>query len=677
MERQSRGVAKYCLPARPSGDSPGGKAGSTGILECWRSEKRRQTIFWLLLFAILTAVGSPSFAQPGQPDDGTKAFQQAEQAVTLLRNEGNLIPLQRLDTLRIAYLGIAPPLSEGFYPTLQKYMPVEPLDLPFTPDKATAEAWLQGLARQYNLLIVEITDYTIGGQLPAAYQQAALLNAIGAYERAIVVVHGDGTVFQAAPGLLQARQLIIAPNHLKYGPSVAAQIIFGGLGAKAKMMAPLRGTTFRQGDGLSSPGGLRLRYTPPAYARMNGQLLEDSIRAIVEEGIRAGAFPGAQVLVAKDGNVVYHKAFGYHTYDSLQAVSAEDIYDLASVTKVSSALAALMRLHGQGKFELDAPLERYFSGFRSSNKNHLTYRSMLAHNARLRPWIPYWKGTLRGNARYPWRKGWDDERINDYRFRWCSFKTDSSARFPVYVTDSLWLHRHYKKKIYKAIRKSPLNAEPGYVYSGLLFYLLPEIVEGLAGQDYEQYLKETFYHPLGAYTLTYNPLRFFPRERIVPTERDTFFRMVQIHGHVHDEGAAMMGGVSSNAGLFASANDLAKLMTMYMNYGTYGGKQYIAEESAREFTRCQYCEESNHRGLGFDKPLIEYDPEKSSVAEAASPQSFGHSGYTGTFTWADPEKGLLYVFMSNRVFPTRNNPKIYRLNIRPRIHEVLYGAVRE
>ena len=139
----------------------------------------------------------------------------------------------------------------------------------------------------------------------------------------------------------------------------------------------------------------------------------------------------------------------------------------------------------------------------------------------------------------------------------------------------------------------------------------------------------------------------------------------------------MMGGVSSNAGLFASANDLAKLMTMYMNYGTYGGKQYIAEESAREFTRCQYCEEGNHRGLGFDKPLIEYDPEKSSVAEAASPQSFGHSGYTGTFTWADPDNGLLYIFMSNRVYPTRNNPKIYRLNIRPRIHEVLYGAVRE
>ncbi|MCB0616810.1 MAG: beta-lactamase family protein, partial [Phaeodactylibacter sp.] len=450
---------------------------------------------------------SPANGQPDTLDDGTAAFKQAEQAVILLRNEGGLIPLQGLDTLRVAYLGIGSPLSDSFYPTLQKYMPIAKLDMPLVRSKDEAEAWLQGLEAQYNLLVVEVMDYTISGHLPASYGQGRLLEAIGGYQRAIVVIHGDGTIFQAVPALLPARRLIIAPNRLEYAPSVAAQIIFGGLGAKAKMAAPLRGTTFHQGDGLSSEGELRLRYTPPAYAGMNAQLLEDSIQAIVEEGIRAGAFPGAQVLVAKDGNVVYHRAFGYHTYDSLQAVSTTDIYDLASVSKVTSSLPALMRLHGQGKFELDAPLKQYFPQLGHSNKEGLTYRSMLAHNARLRPWIPYWKGTLRGNARYPWRKGWDNERINDYRFRWCTFKTDSSARFPIYVTDQLWLHRNYKKQIYKAIRKSPLNEEPGYVYSGLLFYLLPEIVEGLTGEEYERYLKETFYHPLGAYTLTYNPLR--------------------------------------------------------------------------------------------------------------------------------------------------------------------------
>ncbi len=649
----------------------------TGLLDCRNGKalRRRRT---LILLAIALLANLPfSVAQPEQHDDGTAAFKQAEQAVTLLRNEGGLIPLKGLDTLQAAYLSIGELPSEAFYPILQRYMPVEKIPLPFVSNAKEAEAWLEELEATHNLLIAEVMDYTVGGQLPSSYQQVKLLEAISGYERAIVVIHGDGAIFQVAPALAQARVLIVAPHRLEYGPGVAAQIIFGGLGAKARMAAPVPGTGFRRGDGLSTEGGLRLSYTPPGYAGMNAQLLEDSIKAIIEEGIHGHAFPGAQVLVAKDNHVVYHKSFGYHTYDSLQAVATTDIYDLASVTKVTSALAALMRLHGQGRFDLDAPLKRYFPQLGRSNKEELTFRSMLAHNARLLPWIPYWKGTLRGNARYPWRKRWDNERINDFRFRWHTFKTDSTARFPVYVTDSLWLHRNYKKKMYKAIRKSPLNKEPGYVYSGLLFYLLPEIVEGLTGEDYERYLKETFYHPLGAYTITYNPLRFFPRERIVPTEKDTFFRMVQIHGWVHDEGAAMMGGVSANAGLFASANDLAKLMTMYMNYGSYAGKQYIAESSAREFTRCQYCEEDNRRGLGFDKPQIEYDPKTSSVAEAASPESFGHSGYTGTFTWADPANGLLYVFMSNRVYPTRNNPGIYEMNIRPRIHAVLYEAIVE
>ncbi|MCO6478635.1 MAG: serine hydrolase [Phaeodactylibacter sp.] len=649
----------------------------TGILE-YRNGKIPQQWKTLFHLAIVLFMGiRPAGAQPEQPGDGTAAFQQAEQAVTLLRNEGGLIPLRGLDTLKIAYLSIGELPSEDFYPTLQRYLPVDKIPLPFVTKAKEAEAWLAELESAFNLLIVEIMDYTVGGQLPSSYQQVKLLEAIGSYERAIVVIHGDGAIFQVAPALAEAPVLIVAPNRLEYAPSVAAQAIFGGLGAKAKLMAPVPGAGFRRGDGLSTEGGLRLSYTPPGYAGMNAQLLEDSIKAIIEEGIRGQAFPGAQVLVAKDNHVVYHKAFGYHTYDSLQAVATTDIYDLASVTKVTSALAALMRLHGQGQFDLDAPLKRYFPQLGRSNKEDLTYRQMLAHNARLLPWIPYWKGTLRGNARYPWRKRWDNERINDFRFRWHTFKTDSTARFPIYVTDSLWLHRNYKKKMYKAIRKSPLNKEPGYVYSGLLFYLMPEIVEGLTGEDYERYLKETFYHPLGAYTITYNPLRFFPRGRIVPTERDTFFRMVQIHGYVHDEGAAMMGGVSANAGLFASANDLAKLMTMYMNYGSYAGEQYIAESSAREFTRCQYCEEGNRRGLGFDKPQIEYNPESSSVAEAASPESFGHSGYTGTFTWADPANGLLYIFMSNRVYPTRNNPGIYEMNIRPRIHAALYEAIVE
>ena len=355
-------------------------------------------------------------------------------------------------------------------------------------------------------------------------------------------------------------------------------------------------------------------------------------------------------------------------------IQLDDIYDYASVTKVTSALPALMKLNGEKKFELDAPLKKYYPDFSRSNKGDIPFRQMLAHNARLRPWIPYWQGTLKKSAKYPWKKKWCGDCTNDYNFRRKTFARDSSEAYPIKIADDLWQYKDFKKQMFKAIRKSPLNEESGYLYSGLLFYLLPDIVADIAGSDFETYLKQNFYHRLGAYTITYNPFRHFPKSRIVPTERDTFFSMQQIHGRVHDEGAAMMGGVSANAGLFSTANDLAKLFQMYMNKGSYGGEQLIAREAVEEFIRCQYCGEGNRRGLGFDKPLIEYDENASSIAKDASPSSFGHSGYTGTFVWADPESDLLFIFFSNRVHPTRDNRKLYQLGIRPGIHQVLYEA---
>jgi CubicO group peptidase (beta-lactamase class C family) len=256
-------------------------------------------------------------------------------------------------------------------------------------------------------------------------------------------------------------------------------------------------------------------------------------------------------------------------------------------------------------------------------------------------------------------------------------KKKETKNYNIKITDNLFLHKKYKKRIYKAICKSPVSEVKEYKYSGLAFYLFPEMVSEMTGMDYETYLKKEIYEPLGATTLTYNPQRFFSNDRIIPTERDTFFRHVQIHGTVHDEGAIMMGGVSANAGLFGTANDLAKLAQMYLNGGSYGGKQIIAKESIEEFTKYQYPENENRRGLGFDKPLLEYDYEKSSVAKDASPSSYGHSGYTGTFVWVDPEYELIYIFFSNRVFPTRNNRKIYEMNVRPNIHQVIYDSIKK
>ncbi|MEM6770553.1 MAG: serine hydrolase domain-containing protein [Bacteroidota bacterium] len=405
--------------------------------------------------------------------------------------------------------------------------------------------------------------------------------------------------------------------------------------------------------------------------------LEERVRSVLEAGIDAGAFPGAQVLVLHKGEEMLHVTSGYHTYAKQRFVRKTDVYDLASITKTSSGLLFLMQQYDAGVLDLDAPLGDIFPVWKGTDKGKRSLRSALAHRAGLLPWVPYWRGTLRGNARYPWRKKWDGSRNNDYRFRGGTLRRDSSGAYPIRITDGLWLHRKYRERnIYRAIRKSPLKPEGEYKYSGLLFYLLPALVARETGVDYQTYLRENFYDPLGATSLGYRPLdRGIPLSRIVPTEIDSFFRMDTLHGVVHDEGAALMGGVSGNAGLFSTAQDLAKLYQMLLNGGTYAGKRYFKATTVREFTRYQFAEEDNRRGLGFDKPLVTYNADASSVAEAASPASFGHSGYTGTLVWADPEHDLLFIFLSNRVHPTRARRGIYTLGIRPTIHAMIYEAL--
>jgi beta-N-acetylhexosaminidase len=396
---------------------------------------------------------------------------------------------------------------------------------------------------------------------------------------------------------------------------------------------------------------------------MDSKLLEHKVDSIARLGVSAGAYPGCEVLVARNGTVVFDKTYGYHTYAKLQPSNRGDLYDFASVTKVTGPLPALMRLHDQGKFELDVPFYTYWPKWKHSNKKEMIVRDVLAHQARLQSWIPYWRNTVRNG-----------------HFKWNTFSLDSSDHYHVYVAPRIFLNTNYRKKIYRAIKKSPLEPEKKYLYSGLSFYLYPQIIKNLTGYDYPEYVTDSVYRPLGAYTLMFNPYKKYALPVIVPTENDTFFRKEQLHGWVHDEGAAMMGGISGNAGLFGTANDLAKLVQMYLQMGEFGGRRFISDSTMHEFTSCQFPDNGNRRGLGFDKPLIEnatLTDERVYPARSASPASFGHSGYTGTFFWADPENGLLYIFFSNRVYPTRYNNKIYELNIRTSIHQVLYDAIKK
>jgi len=313
-----------------------------------------------------------------------------------------------------------------------------------------------------------------------------------------------------------------------------------------------------------------------------------------------------------------------------------------------------MKLQDVGKFNVDKSLKEYYKKFKRSNKKKLNWRKILAHQARLEPYLVFWKLA-------------QDE---DGFYKKNTFSEKPSKHYSIKISDQLYLHKKYKKKMIDQIKDSPLLDVEKYTYSGLMFLLMPDIISGIIKTDFEPQLKVNFFERLGADRICYNPLESFPLEEIVPTEIDTIFRKQLVHGTVHDEAAAMLGGVSCNAGLFSDAESLSKLFHMYMNMGEYKGGRCLKEETVKMYTSYQYAE--NRRGLGFDKPLLEYNAKAAYIAKSASPESFGHSGFTGTLVWADPTHNLLFIFLSNRVYPYRSQKQLYRMDIRPKLHQVAY-----
>lgn len=595
------------------------------------------------------------FTETAHSQLATSEWTQAKQNVFLLRNENKIIPVQHLDKTKIQVLSYGfDEIDQPFINTLANYTTIKYVNTQTFYPPVKSPTWYNTSSRQLHIVAINLQVYFIPRQLKD------LLMHYKPEDEVILVLFGYPSFMQGMVIPEGIDAVVFAGGIQESYQSIAAQVIFGGIQVQNTLKQALT-TQFLERQGLDNGPKIRLGYAPPDEVQMDGRRLRDSIAAIVREGIIAEAFPGAQVMVIKNGWVVYHEAFGKHTYEGSQPVKKTDLYDFASVTKISTSTLAMMDLTSKGQVKLDDPIGRYVPEMRHSNKSSIPLRQFLAHNARLKASIVFWSQTRKPNGSFKGR----------------TFKADSSSNYPIWVTDQLWLHKKYPQKMYKGIKKSPLNPEPGYVYSDLSFILYPLIAQKLTGQPFEAYLKKHFYNPLGAHTLTYNPLRFYQRDQILPTEQDTFFRHELVKGTVHDESAAMLGGISGHAGLFGSANDLAKLATMYKNYGSYGGQQYLNEEVVKEFTRCQYCSEGNRRGLGFERPLITYDPVRSHVAQDVSDLSFGHSGFTGTFVWIDPQHDIVYIFFSNRVYPSRSHGAISSLSIRPRIQQVIYDSMKK
>ncbi len=581
-----------------------------------------------------------------------------ESSITVLNNQDDLIPVQGLDSLRVASVSIGSNNVTAFQQTLGLYTSVKHFNIKKDADESFVDS-IKSELKGYNLVIAGLHDDQPRPQNVINFSESVLqfIGELAKQPRSIIALFKNPYVLDKIKSIEEADALIVAYQDNRDIEELAGQLIFGGIGSAGRLPVSIGGK-YSVGDGIDIKGGIRFKYTIPEDAGMDSKILL-RVDSLVNQALMMKAIPGCQVLVAKDRKVIMHKAYGYHDYSDTVAVKLGDLYDLASVTKISTGLPSLMKLYDEGTFKLDATLGDYLPKFKRSNKADIPMYDILTHQARFKPFIAFWKNTIKDNGRY----------------KWFTVKNDSSKRYPIRLKDNMYLNRKYRKKIINGIRKSPLEPEKKYVYSDFFFILAPRVVGSMIDEDFVTYIQKNFYSPLGAPSITYNPLTKYSKNEIVPTEHDYYFRHEPIHGTVHDESAIMLGGVSGHAGLFANANDLAKLMQMYLDMGEYGGQRYIKAETLKEWTRTQFPENNNRRALGFDKPNLVYQGVNNNAAKDASSHSFGHTGFTGTFAWMDPQTGLLYIFLSNRVNPTRDNTRLYRLNTRTQIQQVLYDAL--
>lgn len=378
--------------------------------------------------------------------------------------------------------------------------------------------------------------------------------------------------------------------------------------------------------------------------------------AAINKAIDAHAFPGCRVLAAKDGKIFYNKAFGYFTYDQNSPVQLNTIYDLASLTKVVSTTLCVMQLYEQGKLSLDKTLGAYLPFTVGTDKADLTIRNLLLHQAGLKAWIPFYRAFYDST-------GQPSDTI---------FHGTPDAKYSIEVAQGMYMRSDFRDTVWKRVLESPLENKGRYVYSDLDYYFLAAVVEKITGQPINRYVTDHFYTPMGLRMIGYLPLQFLKKSLIAPTENDLSFRRQVLQGYVHDPGAALFGGVAGHAGVFASAEDVAAIFQMLLNGGKYHGVNFFKPETIRMFSA--YGSTISRRGMGFDKPDADANDGGPS-GKRSSGYTFGHQGFTGTCAWADPENGVVYVFLSNRVYPDQENKLINRMNVRTDVQDILYDAL--
>jgi len=572
-------------------------------------------------------------------------------AITLVKNEEEVFPIRNLAQQKIAYVPIGNYLGNNFLNTLQKYTSVD-----FVND-GNHEVLIEKL-KPYNLVIIGYhrSDKNPWKDYKFKKSEIELISKIAKEKRVILDVFASPYAMLQLHNHKDFEAILLSYQNSKWSQEISAQMIFGALEVKGKL--PVKANeSFLAGHGLFSDAIGRLTYDMPEEVGIDRLKLSeiDSLASVV---IKEKMAPGMQILVARKGAVVYHKSFGHFTYEKEQLVNNTNLYDVASLTKVMVTLPLIMELEEQGKVNLNNRLSKLIPELKKSNKDKITLKQALSHYGQLKAWIPFHIKTLDPQTNKP---------SLDY------YRSSKTNEFSIKIADSLYLRSDYKDSIFTRIKEVDQLPEKTYKYSDLTFHLLKKYLEKYYQQDLNTLSQNHFFKPLGANNTTYLPLNKFKKNQIVPTEQDDNYRNQLLQGYVQDAGAAMENGIGGHAGLFANANDVAKMLQMLLQDGNYGGEHYFKKKTIDKFNRRYYKKQDVRRGLGFDKPQL--SSEENNTCGCVSDKSFGHSGYTGTYMWADPKTELIYIFLSNRVHPSANNKSLLKNNIRTDIQRIVQESL--
>ena len=570
-------------------------------------------------------------------------------ALTVLKNKRLIVPVKKLANTKIAYVHFGDDPGEYFLSQLQKYTKVDWV-------KAKNLDEYNKKLKEYDLTIIGFHKSNVNPWKEYKFTEIELtrLYEIARNNKVILDVFARPYALIDLKLTSNIEGIIMSYQNSKVSQELSAQLIFGAITAKGSLPVsidekfPLNTTNFTRNQN-------RLQYGTPESVGINSIKL-NKIDSLATLGLIEDMMPGAQILVARKGKVIYHKTFGHHTQHKKIKVSEDDVYDVASLTKILATLPMIMELVDNGTINLNTKISELLPDYIGSNKEDITLQQMLSHYARIKSWIPFYINTL------------DSLKQPDIKY----YSKNKSKKFSIQVANGLYARNDIKDSIYLQIMESELYPKLKYKYSDLPYYILKEYLEDYYNKPMQNLVQQHFYKTLGANNTTYLPLEKFPLDKIPPTEEDDYFRMQKIQGFVNDQGAAILGGVSGHAGLFSNANDIAKIMQMYLWKGSYGSVTYLRPETLDLFNTCNYCDIDVRRGVGFDKPQLE---DVGPTCGCVSMDSFGHSGFTGTFTWADPEEGIIYVFLSNRTYPDATNRKIIKNNLRSDIQELIYQSI--